>query len=222
MNDGTANLISDAARTIVQQAQALGLTWTLRIATVVTSSINGNATIVFDGDTVTISATNLTGSPFGGGSRVYCIMVPQSGNFIIGAAQLTALAYGCNSVQAMSAGSTVSAVYVALPGSPGVTINKVYDNTNLRFSMNLSFFTTGSSATTLFAVLSGSFQVAICKLTTPNGALNSHTSIGGSGSLPNVPAGSKTWTGAWALGAGGTPNVDAGDYWTMCVEEYWP
>jgi hypothetical protein len=79
----SATLASVSAKEIVQQAKALGLTWTLRIATIVTSSLR-TLTIVFDGDTVAISATNVTGEKLLAGDRVYCIIVPQSGNFVIG------------------------------------------------------------------------------------------------------------------------------------------
>jgi hypothetical protein len=79
----SANLISVGAQAIVDQAQTLGLSWTLRPATVA-SSTRDRITVVFDGDTVAINATNMTGELLLGGARVYCIMVPQTGNFIVG------------------------------------------------------------------------------------------------------------------------------------------
>lgn len=85
-----SGLISAAATEIIQQSQALGLSWNLRMATVVSSTATSGLTIIFDGDTVAISATNITGSRLTGGDRVYCIMVPQSGNFAIGFAELNA------------------------------------------------------------------------------------------------------------------------------------
>lgn len=90
MTDQVSGLLSVAAKQIVQQAQALGLTWTLQIASVVTSSATGGLIVVLDGDTVAISATNITGNQLFGGDRVYCITVPQSGNFVIGFAELLA------------------------------------------------------------------------------------------------------------------------------------
>jgi len=90
MTDQVAGLIGTAAKQIVQQAQALGLTWTLQIASVVTSSVRNGVTVILDGDTVAISATNITGNQLFGGDRVYCITVPQSGNFVIGFAETRA------------------------------------------------------------------------------------------------------------------------------------
>jgi hypothetical protein len=87
MNDQVA-LVGAAAKEIVQQAQTLGLTWNLRIATVVSSSFASGLAIVFDGDTVTISATNMTGDILVGGDRVYVVMIPQSGNFVVGHAEV--------------------------------------------------------------------------------------------------------------------------------------
>lgn len=82
-------LISAAAKQIVANAKALGLTWTIRIATIsVTQSVGTNDSPliagIFDGDTAAIGLTNITGEQLSPGQRVYCLMVPPSGNFIIG------------------------------------------------------------------------------------------------------------------------------------------
>jgi hypothetical protein len=90
MTTPDTGLISAATREIVQQSQSLGLSWTLRMATIVSSTATSGSTIIFDGDTVAISATNMTGGRLIGGDRVYCIIVPQSGNFIVGFAELAA------------------------------------------------------------------------------------------------------------------------------------
>lgn len=82
-------LISAAAKQIVANAKALGLTWTLRIATIsVLQSVGSNEPPLvagtYDGDSVAIGLTNITGEELLPGQRVYCLMVPPSGNFIIG------------------------------------------------------------------------------------------------------------------------------------------
>lgn len=78
-----ANLISLGVKEAINQARALGLTWTLRLATVGVSAPNA-LSVVYDGDTASISATNLTGDVLLSGQRVCCFIVPPSGNFIIG------------------------------------------------------------------------------------------------------------------------------------------
>lgn len=84
MNDqASTGLITAAVKEIIQQSQSLGLTWNLQICTITSATLN-SLTVVFDGDTVAISAVNMTGFPLTGGDRVYCIVVPQSGNFVVG------------------------------------------------------------------------------------------------------------------------------------------
>lgn len=82
-DQASAGLISTAVKEIIQQSQSLGLTWNLQICTITTSTLN-SLTVVFDGDVVAIAAVNITGFPLVAGDRVYCIVVPQSGNFVFG------------------------------------------------------------------------------------------------------------------------------------------
>ncbi len=78
------DLIGVGAQSIVEGAQRLGLTWNLRLATVTSVSSIDSLNAVYDGDTATIGMTNMTGVPYAFGDRVYVIVVPPSGNFIIG------------------------------------------------------------------------------------------------------------------------------------------
>src|SRR5271170_6064603 len=78
---GDAGAMAQAqAKALVQNASALGLTWTLRPAAV-TSSNPIMAT--FDGDTVPIDMTSLIGAVYAG-QRVYVLIIPPSGNYIFG------------------------------------------------------------------------------------------------------------------------------------------
>lgn len=78
---GDAGAMAQAqVKALVQNAQALGLTWTLRPATV-TSSSPVMATL--DGDTVPIDMTSIVGSVYSG-QRVYVLIIPPSGNYVIG------------------------------------------------------------------------------------------------------------------------------------------
>ena len=64
---------------VVENAQRLGLTWALRPATVASS----DPTATFDGDTAPIAMTSLIGT-VRPGQRVRALIVPPSGNFIVG------------------------------------------------------------------------------------------------------------------------------------------
>jgi hypothetical protein len=77
-------LISVGAKALVDEAKRLGLTWTLRLATVVTVSSDNSVTAVFDGDTVPIGMTSMSFGPLVPDQRVYVVIVPPSGNFIVG------------------------------------------------------------------------------------------------------------------------------------------
>jgi hypothetical protein len=82
MND-TPDLISTAVQALVANATRLGLTWHLRPATVRNADGANDVVVVQDGDTTSISATSITGA-VAVGERVMCLLIPPSGNFIIG------------------------------------------------------------------------------------------------------------------------------------------
>lgn len=77
------DLFSVGAKSVVAQAKRLGLTWGLRIGTVVDTTSTGQFNVRMDGDTASILVTPMTG-PVLEGDRVYVISVPPSGNFLIG------------------------------------------------------------------------------------------------------------------------------------------
>jgi hypothetical protein len=78
-------LVGIGAQSIVDRAKELGLTWTLRPATVTRVGDSVTTTeVVYDGDTVAVGCVNLTGSDVRLSQRVMGMMIPPSGNFIIG------------------------------------------------------------------------------------------------------------------------------------------
>lgn len=76
-------LISVGTQSMVSRAASLGLTWTLRRATV-TASTAGAMQVTYDADTAPVNCVNLTGELLSLGDRVMGMIVPPSGNFIIG------------------------------------------------------------------------------------------------------------------------------------------
>jgi hypothetical protein len=208
-------VISAAAKEIVQQAQSLGLTWTLRIATVVTSTLNQGLTIVFDGDTVTISATNITGQKLLGGDRVYAIMVPQSGNFVFGFADSLGTTVNYNAVT--TAGTTASGSYGSLPGAPSVTISKGSVGSDLLVAVQLSCFNTviGGLADIAVQVANTDYQVVRFFFN----VANAHASFGAQRLISSIPAGSQKITGRWLQAGAGTLTQDGSDWVSITASE---
>lgn len=81
MTDPVATTIAAGAQELVAQAQNLGLTWTLRPATV---SDDNPLAILYDGDTTITNPINLTGHILPVGRRVMGLLIPPSGNFVAG------------------------------------------------------------------------------------------------------------------------------------------
>jgi hypothetical protein len=76
-------LVGVGIQVLVKEAKRLGLIWTIRIATIELGGA-GSVTGIYDGDTVPIGLTNMTGKVLVAGMRVYVCMVPPSGNFVVG------------------------------------------------------------------------------------------------------------------------------------------
>lgn len=206
---------------IKDNAERLGLVWQIRTGTV-QSSDAALAVVTFDNDEApTVGITNMTGTVLALGERVYVVSVPPAGQYVVGYMNAVRLGCNCETAGSMSTGTTSSTVYVAQPGSPSVQLTKKFDDTQLKFSWAQTYYTT-SATDAEFAAVSGSTQVFLGKHHTSNGALNSHTPISGMIRVAGIPAGRRTWVGSWSTPTGGgTLKVDSGDFWTMCIEEFW-
>jgi len=80
-------LIGIGAKTLVENADRLGLKWGMRPATVNSIIDANNVVATFDADTEPINMVSLLG-PIPVGTRVRVIKVPPSGNFIVGIAEV--------------------------------------------------------------------------------------------------------------------------------------
>lgn len=76
----SAEVSTTLVDSLIAQARALGLTWTLRLATVITVT---PLQALFDGDDTPLEMTSMIG-PITSGSRIYVIIIPRSGNFVVG------------------------------------------------------------------------------------------------------------------------------------------
>lgn len=215
-------LIGIGAQSIVERAASLGLTWTMRPATVTVPGAS-DAGIQYDGDTESIPCVNLTGSQFAVGDRVMGVMVPPSANYIIGslAAIVAPSSSGTTTVTAMTNGTTTSVAYANLPGNPSVTISKAYDTeTNLDVFVSGTFFATGIPTGLEIAVLVNGTDYSITGLRLTNAALGSRLPYSGVLSVTGLVAGSYTVVGRWRVqGALGTLNTNNGDFFSMNVRE---
>jgi hypothetical protein len=81
----TIEQIGIGVEELLRNADRLGLTWRLRPATVASSTADAvTASVIYDGDTIPITVTNLLGHPLAVGQRVTCAFVPPAGNYVIG------------------------------------------------------------------------------------------------------------------------------------------
>lgn len=80
-------LIGIGAQSVVDRGRELGLTWSLRPATVMATDNIANLPgiqIQYDGDITTLRVVNLTGQDLQVGDRVMGMEVPPSANYIVG------------------------------------------------------------------------------------------------------------------------------------------
>jgi len=81
--DTFAKLFGVGTEALVRNAFRLGLTWRLRLGTVMTTSLSGQIAVRLDGDDTSIAVTPMTG-PSPVGARVYVISIPPAGNYLVG------------------------------------------------------------------------------------------------------------------------------------------
>ena len=82
MTDQLPDLLSIQAQAVVDRAKALGLTWTLRPATV-NVAYGTDPAVIYDGDTEQVGVVSLVGD-LQPSSRVMMLQVPPAGNFVLG------------------------------------------------------------------------------------------------------------------------------------------
>ena len=129
MEELLPELTTASVAALVRNADRLGLTWDLRLATVTQPATSTDPRIfaVCDGDTEPLVMTPLIGGYFPTGSRIWTLRIPPGGNYIIGATDLTdVLPSGDNTIASGDSGTTTSSTFAAFPGSPEVSITKRY------------------------------------------------------------------------------------------------
>ena len=201
------SLIGIGTQSMVDSAKALGLTWTLRDATVSSPGTVTNALIIYDGDTVPITCINLTGNELELGQRVSGLQVPPSGNFIIGVKDPTFPASGINSVgfngTAVGNDSTASVTFVNMVGPSSVAFNKLLTSTTVRISLHVDFVPSLASTSAEFGInLNGTdYRIAPYRGNVPGANIRLHTS--GVLYVTGVPKGNYAILTRWRNSGGG-------------------
>lgn len=213
-------LIGIGAQSIKERAKSLGLTWTLRPGTVVAPPVEDPAgtQVLYDGDSEPIDSINLTGFFLPVGARVMCAFVPPAGSYVIGDVDQVFLGTDNGVFSTLgAAGSTSSATFSDIPGSPGVAVRKKGTGTqsNLRCRLEMSYFIS-SSGTTEFGALAGTTTVALARFS-PGSTFN-YFYIAGTCLIPNLAPGLYTVKPQWRA-VSGTANQDGAGWTSFTVDE---
>jgi len=131
---------SALVQAIVAESQRLGLTWSIRPATVNTDDLStGITTATYDGDTTSIVMINLVGDLYAG-DRVYAVSIPQGGNYIVGQPGRPGMVnpYGLHGTGVADTTSLTTFVNLTAPSS--FTFTKRRDDTRVRVHMTVGFF----------------------------------------------------------------------------------
>jgi hypothetical protein len=83
MRPDISEQISVGAQSLVRNANRLGLTWLLRVGTVISSVDSNRLEVRLDGDEANLTAVSIVGEVVAG-RRVYVISIPPAGNYVIG------------------------------------------------------------------------------------------------------------------------------------------
>ncbi len=224
-SSGDPGIITAAMNQVVDQARSLGLTWTLRMATVTTDD---PLSITYDGDTVPLNATSMIGL-LSEGQRVYSIILPPSGNFVVGAVVSNPPRMGCNCgiFYSLASSPTASPTPVPIGGSPKFTFTKYNNLTSIKFDFSGTFFSSGGNAGATFSFeitsgpTSGNIEVASLAGAVTDGVrvcVSGHAMVG-----TNVVAGDYEFSGYWFRNFGaGLLNTSADDTWFGCATEFLP
>lgn len=143
----TTDLVGVGVQALVENAPRLGLTWQLRLGTVVERG--ASPTVTLDGDDAIIGAVPVAGNP-GIGQRVYVILAPPGGAFMVG--QVAAWETGSQAITFASATSNTTVISFNRPflKPPRVFLNinsgsgntsfwfaKAFNITTAAFTLNL-------------------------------------------------------------------------------------
>lgn len=163
--DEAPSLIGAGVQAVVEGASRLGLTWTLRLGTII-NALNG--TVTLDGDSVPISAQLMGDMGWINGLRVFVIQVPEGVCYVVGQV-LSNIASSSVLITPVantptSAGvtwgrplpGTVHATATAETSVPGATVLEVSVNAITPTGCNAWIYRTNTTATRVHVIAMGS------------------------------------------------------------------
>lgn len=215
-------LISVGAQSIVERSRSLGLVWTRRMGTIVDGETDpANTVILMDGDSTNSIAASMVGA-LPAGARAYVDMVPPAANFIVGLdsdGYNPLLLDSQNTNAALSAGTTTSASYGDLPGSPQVTLTKGFVNTRVKIDFHVTSSSSATNTNARFgAQFGGSSDVDVAQLFF--NVATTHLQASGTVITNWAAIGAVTIIGRWRRVAGaGTLTTDTNDWFSMTATE---
>lgn len=133
-------LVGVGVQSLVERANSLGLTWTLRPGSVADTGGMTTAAVIFDGDTVPVNCLNLTNQFLTTHSRVMGLLVPPSSNYIISSMMPMGETKNYNSGSTGIVSSTGSTTFVPFAGIPTVRFTKGSSATKLRIDILMACY----------------------------------------------------------------------------------
>jgi hypothetical protein len=222
---GPVDTYAAGTKQLIDDAQRLGISWTLRPGTV---TISSPLKVTFDGDDTPITAVSLIGV-LAEATRVMGLLIPPGGNFIVGYndgnTHTSRLAPFANFAGAGALGSTSSATFVNIPILPFVTVVKQFDanTSNISLIMSQSLFTTIAATGVEFGInLAGGVGTDVL---VSSGFLNpatTHLSYTTTKLLTGLAPGTYTLSGRWRRYSGtGILNTNSDDWSSILAGEVW-
>lgn len=215
-------LIAEAIGTVPSLRALKDTAWRLTPGTITTGGVD-SVLVQLDGEglqgaTVTvIPAVSLVGF-VATGARVMIMSVPPSGNYVIA----PSARYGVNQ-RSVSATFTPDATRnIGIFGDmPGISVDftKRYDETNLKFMIAGSAFSTGVNTELAAGVTIDSTDYIVAEFTFNNSSVH-HSWAGFRDDISGVVAGTYTFNARWSRPTGGgTLTMNADDRVSFSVEE---
>lgn len=204
---------TETVQALIESARKLGLTWDLRFGMINAVPDLFAVAVQLDGDANEIYATSAIGQVFAD-QRVVVVSVPPAGQYIVGTLTQPVAQQPCGKTLPTGSGTTTSASYADVPGSPSDTLIKRYSATRIWMHMHFTCFSTAISTFVeigvQFSDASGTADGAIANLVI--NPANTHLQVSGTAIFPWSGKGNVTVKPRWRRSAGGgTLTTDGND-----------
>ena len=210
-------------QSVQENAQRLGLIWTLTPALVIDASPLTVLPDSPDTSSAPIPAISLLGT-LTAGQRVMLMAVPPAGQYVCGILSPAfslggGLGTPVNSTGLAGTGTTTSATYVALPGTPGVSFTKLQASTLVEMHMSNTYFVSVGATGVQMALQLNSvnYDMHFQSVTSANVRVTNT----GYRLIAGIPAGTYSIGAMWsrAFGTGILNQSASGDWNSILIKE---